>query len=185
MGSNGTAPFRFFFLPLLGDCLDEFPALSSCDSAQDDTPTFLTASLGSLLSSTAGLDSPLLLLLWTLSSEPISLFCSSSPVFISLSRSFSASPSEFSLSLARRSWQRLLFRVLRWFFLRWPSMLEFVLKFAFQNIYLISYERKLGMQIAQIWSGNKNHILVFTCVNTHREFNGRSVTCHTQASYCS
>lgn len=151
MGSNGTAPFRFFLLPLLGDCLDELPALCSCDSAQDDAPAFLSASLGSLLSWTAGLDSPLLLLLGTLSSEAVSLFCSSSPVFISLSRSFSASPSEFSLSLARRSWQRLLFLVLRWFFLRWPSMLEFVLKFAFQNTHLISYERKLGTHIAQIW----------------------------------
>lgn len=139
MGSDGTAPFRFFLLPLLGDCLDEFPVLSSRDSAQDDAPAFPSASVGSLLSSVARLQSPLLLLLETLSSEPISLFCSSSPVFISLSRSFSASPSEFSLSLARRSWQRLLFRVLRWFFLRWPSMLEFVLEFAFQSIYLFNF----------------------------------------------
>lgn len=138
-GCNVSAPFRFFFFPLLDNCFDEFPALSSCNSALDGFLASSSVSLGSLLSWTVGLKSPLLQLFDTFSSKPVSLFSFSSSVFLSLSRSFSASPSEFSLSLARRSWQRFLFRVLRWFFLRWPSMLELVLKVAFQNAYLISH----------------------------------------------
>ena len=132
-GCEAAAPFRFFLFPLLGDCLDGFLTPRSGESPSDGllaTPS--SPSAGSPLPSAEGVDSPLLLLVENLPSNPISLLSCSSSVFVSLSLSFSDSPSEFSLSLARRSWQRFLFRVLRWFFLRWPSMLELVLKFSKQ-----------------------------------------------------